>query len=126
MRRISLTWALALVIGLLPCTLAATSRHSGIVGQVLIDAGCPVITPDRDCSDRPYQTSISVYSSTRRLIAKVATDENGRFRMRLKHGKYTLVPYVSDSFFPHATPVEVVVRRKTFTFVTIRYDTGIR
>jgi len=115
-----------LALWVMPAAGALAQRQSGIIGRTFIDAGCPVVTPDIDCSDRPYPTSISVYSEQGRLIRQLTTDEMGRFKILLRPGTYLLVPVSGEFGFPYAAPVEVTVRRRHFTRVIIAYDTGIR
>ena len=61
---------------------AAGQAHSGLIGQVFIGPTCPNIPPGFDCPDRPFQTSISVYSDTGRFITRFTTDAEGQFADR--------------------------------------------
>src|SRR5687768_7648424 len=73
-----------LVVSLAPSNIsAAKSSTSGVVGQVFIGPICPVVTPDRDCSDRPFQTTIAVYSDTGKFITEFMTTIDGRFQVTL-------------------------------------------
>jgi len=106
---------------------AAGQPHSGVVGQVFIGPTCPHIRPGFDCPDRPFQTSISVYSDTGRFIVQFTTDAEGQFEVTLKPGRYLLVPDgAGSSHPPYVAAVEVVVQKKKFTPVIITYDSGLR
>jgi hypothetical protein len=106
---------------------AAGHPHSGVIGQVFIGPTCPNISPGFDCADRPFQTSISVYSDTGRFIIRFTTAAEGQFEVTLKPGNYVLVPAGAGSPHPpFVAAIEVVVHRKEFTPVIISYDSGLR
>jgi hypothetical protein len=117
-----------MVMLLAPSNIAAAGHpHSGVVGQVFIGPTCPVVTPGRDCSDRPFQTTISVYSDTGRFITEFTTTVDGQFRVHLKPGYYFLVPAGAGSpSYPSVEVMEVLVQKKEFTTAIILYDSGIR
>ena len=106
---------------------AAGHPHSGVIGQVFIGPTCPSIRVGFECPDRPFQTSISVYSDSGRFITEFTTDAAGQFELRLKPGRYVLVPDGAESPHPpYVAAVEVVVQQKEFTPVIITYDSGLR
>ena len=104
-------------------TVAPTA--SGIQGQVFIGPTCPVVRLGQDCADRPYQASIAVLNADGTLVTRVQTDEQGRFRIKLAPGDYTLHPE-SPRALPRAQDQPVRVTEGQFTQVEIRYDSGIR
>jgi len=106
---------------------AAGHPHSGVIGQVFIGPTCPNIPPGLNCPDRPFQTSITVYSHAGRFITRFTTDAEGQFEVALKPGRYVLVPDGAGSLRPpYVAAVEVVVEKKEFTPVIIGYDSGLR
>jgi hypothetical protein len=120
--------SLGLLAWLAPSAIRAASHPpSGVIGQVFIGPTCPSIRPGLDCPDRPFQTSISVYSEAGRFITEFTTDVDGQFEVTLKPGHYILVPAGAGSrSYPSVEALEVVVRKKEFTPVIISYDSGIR
>jgi len=124
--KLTLFIGLGLLVGwLTPSAIqAAGPTHSGIIGQVFIGPTCP---SGFGCPDRPFQTSISVYSDTGRFITRFTTDSKGEFEVTLKPGRYVLVPDGAGSIPPpYVAAVEVVVQKKEFTPVIITYDSGLR
>ena len=117
-----------LLMSLAPSSITAAGRpHSGVIGQVFIGPICPVVTPDRDCSDRPFQTTISVYSDSGKFITEFITTVDGQFQVTLKPGYYLLVPAGAGSpSYPSVGVMEVLVQKREFTTVIINYDSGIR
>jgi hypothetical protein len=106
---------------------AAGHPHSGVIGQVFMGPTCPHISPGFDCPDRPFQTSISVYSDTGRFITEFRTDGEGQFEVTLKAGRYVLVPDGAGSPHPpYVAPMKVVVQKRKLTPVIITYDSGLR
>lgn len=106
---------------------AAGHPRSGVIGQVFIGPTCPHISPGFDCPDRPFRTSISVYSDTSRFITRFTTDAQGQFEVTLKPGRYVLVPDgAGGPRPPYVAAVEVDVQKKEFTPVIITYDSGLR
>src|SRR5947207_2172240 len=92
-------------------------RRSGIVGLVEIGPVSPVIRPGIPNS-QPFATTIAVFTEQGRFIAEIASDNNGRFRVHLKPGKYVLVPHGAGSShppYPTEDSIPVVVERKQFT-----------
>ena len=97
----------------------------GIEGIVLIGPQCPVQSPQDPCPDLPYEVSIEVRPRDGGPATPVVSGEDGRFRIGLFPGFYTLHPE-SGNPFPRAPDQEVVVLDDAYTQVTINFDTGIR
>jgi hypothetical protein len=97
----------------------------GIEGIALLGPTCPVQTQDEDCADRPYQAWITVRDAEGDHVTRVRSGEDGRFRVGLVPGRYTLDPEDGDPF-PTATDQEVDVLPGSFTEVVVSFDTGIR
>jgi hypothetical protein len=65
---------------------------SGIRGRVLLGPTCPVQRIGQPCV-RPYQATITIRNqATGKLVARVRSSTNGRFRLPLAPGDYLLVP----------------------------------
>lgn len=116
---------------------------SGVEGQVFIGPVCPVQSSEEDtCQDQPYPARILVLNAEAETIATVETDEQGRFKIALEPGTYTLQPESLDQAgaeteaqglslpsserYPRADPIVVKVDSGEFTQVTILFDSGIR
>jgi hypothetical protein len=105
--------------------LAAVPPDSGIEGQVFIGPMCPVVVAGQDCPDAPYQATLDVLTRSGRRVARVETDETGRFRIALAAGDY-VIRSGSTGGIPFAKPLDVVVRPGEFTRVMVHFDSGIR
>ena len=97
----------------------------GIEGIALLGPQCPVQTEEDPCPDLPYQAWVSVRAPSGRLHTRFRTGEDGRFRVGLPAGRYTLDPD-SGNPFPIAGDLDVEVVSGGYTSVVIQFDTGIR
>ena len=86
---------------------------------------CPVVQVGVPCPDQPYQATVTVLDQNGNRVTQFQTDSQGRFRVLLNPGAYTLVPE-SPNTLPFASPQNVTVASKQFTPITITYDSGIR
>jgi len=111
---------------LIACSSAVTPPpDTGIEGQVLIGPMCPVVQFGAPCPDQPYQATIAVLDKNGRQVTQFQSDAQGRFRVSLAPGTYTLRPESSDGF-TRAGEQPVTVAGGQYTQVTIAYDSGIR
>jgi hypothetical protein len=101
------------------------ASNSGIEGQVLIGPMCPVVQVGTPCPDQPYQAIITVLNSKGDRVMQFQSDAQGRFRVALNPGTYTLHPE-SPNVLPFAAGQVVTVASGQFTQVVINYDSGIR
>ncbi|MBF6600259.1 MAG: carboxypeptidase regulatory-like domain-containing protein [Dehalococcoidia bacterium] len=109
---------------------------SGIEGQVLVGPTCPVERADSPCADRPAQLYVWAIAQPTpaggAIAASVRSDADGRFRLALPPGTYTLdggacpPGTTCAGGFPRVTRLTVVVTGGAFTEVRLRGDTGIR
>lgn len=105
---------------------APNALESGIEGTVTLGPVCP--GPQRpDCPpDRPYRATI-VINGPSGEVARVTSGEDGRYRVLLAPGSYTLLPQTEPGrLLPHARPIDVVVPPGAVVTVDVPYDTGIR
>lgn len=104
---------------------ATRQGASGIEGRVTIEPTCPVQRIDSPCPDRPYEATMAILDASRRQVASVRSGADGRFRMLLPPGDYTLVPQTTNTP-PTAREQTVIVVDRAFTTVQIVFDSGIR
>jgi hypothetical protein len=104
------------------------TRKSGIEGTVTIGPTCPVQRlNDPSCDDRPYQGVIHVSGTNKTQVAKFQADSDGKFKLELEPGNYTLEPQTPmNNILPRASNQDVTVVAGAFTPVNIQYDSGIR
>jgi hypothetical protein len=102
--------------------------RSGIEGRVIIRPISPPISPTvrpERANYRPYQATVSVMDQQGQTVTQFQSDPNGRFRLPLEPGRYTLRPE-SAGPLPRAAEQAVTVSEGQFTEVLIAYDSGIR
>lgn len=124
--------SLAVFLGLAACCSAvARTPDSGLSGRVLAGPTCPVerVPPQPGCAPRPLTAVLRIRRLGSRAAARsVRSQSDGRFRVRLSPGAYTVqaLPLVGSPFLRPPSPLRVQVRPGRFTVITITYDTGIR
>ncbi len=114
-----------LILILATCSTKPQPTDSGIEGRVFIGPMCPVVQVGQECPDQPYQAVLTVNSPEGEKIVQAQTDEEGKFRIPLKPGKYTLHPE-SPNNYPFADEQPFTVEEGEYTQVTVNYDSGIR
>lgn len=99
-------------------------------GTAVAGPVCPVeqVPPDPSCADRPVEgAEIVVSDAEGEAVAEVVTDADGRFRVSLPPGTYTLVPQPVAVAMGTAPPIEIVLEAGVEPDpAVITYDTGIR
>ena len=116
------------LIGLAACDpgdLLGPDATQGIEGVALLGPLCPVHSEQDPCPDRPYQAWVTVRDSGGRFVTRFPTGPDGRFRVGLRPGRYSLDPESGDPF-PVASEQDVDVVERVYTEVVISFDTGIR
>jgi len=104
---------------------AGARVDSGIRGRVVYGPTCPVERPGQTC-ERPYDAKLRIRSrSTMKIVATLRSGKDGRFRVRLRPGRYVVEP-ASGRPHPRAEPVPATVHAHKFTRVTVSFDSGIR
>ena len=100
---------------------------SGIEGTVTIGPMCPVVQEGTECPDQPFEATITVLDEGGDEVTEVTSGEDGRFRVALPPGRYTLVPQSPNAGAPpQAGEQAVEVRDGAYTQVAVQYDSGIR
>jgi hypothetical protein len=100
---------------------SAGGTDSGIRGNALLGPACPV--EPCSVSEPPYTGSFLVQKDGT-VVAKVKTDEKGRFQVRLEPGRYVLAS--ESAGLPLLKPVDVTVQAHEYTDVELAFDSGIR
>jgi hypothetical protein len=111
-----------------PTSSTGTGGDSGISGQVFVGPTCggPIGSANStECADKPYAATITVLDPAGKMVTSFSTDAEGRFRLTLEPGKYTLHPESSGAM-PAAVDVPVQVVSGQFLVLTITYDSGMR
>jgi hypothetical protein len=100
------------------------TKGSGIEGIVTIGPIFPIERPGV-INFRPYQATITVIDENGKVVTQFQSGEDGKFQVRLKPGVYLIRPE-SPNRFPAAEEQKVIVDKKEYTEVNIRYNSGIR
>ncbi len=81
--------------------LLGPDAEQGIEGIALLGPICPVQSQDDPCPDQPHEAWVTVRNAGG-TVTRFRTGEDGRFRIGLRPGRYTLDPQSGDPF-PIAT-----------------------
>jgi len=118
---------LAFVLLAATCDNNPPPTNSGIEGTVTIGPMCPVERPDSPCPDQPYAATIVIEDDQGVEVARAQSGADGRFRVDLPPGRYTLVPQSPNGAqLPYGAEQQVEVRAGEYTHVDVQYDSGIR
>ena len=109
----------------------AAGASSGIRGRVIASPICPVerIPPDPQCAPRGLAAIVRIYRlSDQHTVARLRNRDDGRFRVRLRPGRYGVSARTAAGGPLPRCPgaVKARVRRGHYIGVTIDCDTGIR
>jgi hypothetical protein len=109
----------------------AAGESSGIRGRVVAGRTCPVehVPPDPRCAPRGLAAIVRVYRvRDHHTVTRMHTDRDGRFTLRLRHGRYGVSarPATGASLPRCPQGVKAIVRNGRYTRVKITCDTGIR
>src|SRR4051794_28108520 len=102
-----------------------TPSAATLTGRVTAGLTCPVERPDHPCPPAPVSATVQVKTSRGRVVASTNTDAEGRYRLRLRAGSYTLVA-VTPKRLPRCSPVNVTLKPNQIAHAAISCDTGIR
>jgi len=104
-------------------TASPGDRDSGIQGIVRVGPTCPVEQAESPCPDRPLSTELQVVRGSE-VVATVRSGQDGRFRVALEPGSYTIRS--ANGGIPILRPVPVKVPPHAFASVMLTLDSGIR
>lgn len=110
-----------------PITIQSTiAGNSGIEGQALIGPACPgPARLEQPCPDKPYHGIFSVLDPEKNEVARFQTDLDGKYRLPLLPGTYT-VHAVMTAAYPRVGDQVVTVSAGQFTTLNILFDSGMR
>ncbi len=94
----------------------------------MVDGGCPVEYEASPCPQKPISARIIVVlADTGIPVTVINSDANGRFRVELPPGTYTLhATNLTGAPYPRSDPVQVAVRSGRYATVTVPFDSGIQ
>ena len=100
--------------------------NSGLEGLVTVGPQCPVVREGESCPDLPYAATLELRQAGR-LIVRFQSDVQGKFRVAVRPGSYSLQPKSPvGQFLPAAGPQAVTVLEEQFSSIAVMYDSGIR
>jgi hypothetical protein len=118
---------IALAMLLASCGAAPATPGTGIEGIVEVAPTCPVERINSPCPPHPMAATIVIKNSQAVEVARVTSGGDGRFKVDLPAGSYTLIgQMVGGSMLPRPIPTNAVVSPGRYTTVTVMYDSGIR
>jgi hypothetical protein len=124
--------AVLMALAISPAACAAEINHGsvagGIQGRVTVGPLCPVEVAGSPCPDAPLAVTITVRRPNGDLVLDTDTGADGRFRIQLSPGTYTIEaePLRPDGV-ARMLPVDPVsVRPGAYSTVPISFDSGIR
>ena len=112
--------ALVLVVGA-----QATVRRGSLAGVVKRGPIAPVCVVEQPC-DEPAKDVTLLFSHNDRVVGRVVSDEQGRYRLRLPAGLYAVRRPAAASIDRKLEPNRVRVYAGRLTQVDFSIDTGIR
>lgn len=127
-RALSILFVIVILTSLCSCSALLPPTTSGINGKALVGPVAPV-QKEGDVNEKPFPDAVIFVmdEAGKRKIAEVVSGKDGLFSVNLAPGAYLLVPQTpKDKPLPVGQPQEAAVEKDRFTFVTIRYDSGIR
>jgi len=125
MKRMMLSIAIGLAVA--ACGTPAAQPGTGIQGIVEVGPTCPVERLNSPCPPHPMAATVVVRNGNGTEVTRFHSGADGRFKMDLAPGTYTLVGLtVGSSFLPRPIPTSVTVTQGTYVSVNVEYDSGIR
>jgi hypothetical protein len=124
-------WGLLVIVSCEPAWLYLTAEGSGITGETIVGPTCPVVRAGEVCPPGYIAMwAIVTRSGWPGVAAVVHAGADGRFRVQLPPGLYTL--HVLQSPWHPPLPrliqstITVRVRANAYTPVTVDFDSGLR
>jgi hypothetical protein len=124
MRAIVLTLSLAVLLGGATGASSATVS-SGLRGIVTRGPITPVCVAEQPCTE-PARNITLLFSRQGRLVARAVTNDEGRYRVRLAAGLYSVRRPGAVTIGRRLEPDHARVRAGRFSRVDFSIDTGIR
>ena len=107
----------------------AAHVDSGVRGDVKTSPTCPVerVPPEPGCAPRGYATTILIRrAATGKLVKKAHSSGDGRFKVRLRPGRYVVEPQSGSGGLPRCASQHVKVKAHRFAKLHLECDSGIR
>ncbi len=124
------TLTLAAVVSLsLSCQAmdSPVADSSGIEGQVLRTNVKPGPVRQGEPTEVPFSATFRVLDADGKEVLTFTTDEDGRFKVVLPPGDYTIVPAEDTPILrPSTQQKTVTVPKDAFTELRLVFDTGMR
>jgi hypothetical protein len=118
--------SLSLALVLAGAAGAGTARvSSGLKGIVTRGPITPVCVVEQPCSE-PARNVTLLFSRNARVVGRAVTDGEGRYRVRLPAGLYSVRRAIAATIDRRLEPDQARVRAGRFTRVDFSIDTGIR
>src|SRR5207253_11193409 len=117
--------ALALLVA--ACGTPAAQPGTGIQGTVQAGPTCPVERINSPCPPHPLAATVVVRDGTGAEVTRFHSGSDGRFKVNLRPGTYSLLGLmIGSSFLRRPIPTSVTVSAAAYTSVNVEYDSGIR
>jgi hypothetical protein len=121
--RVFLAGIVAAVLVVIPPSVSAGERSSGLAGRVLRGPVSPVCVTTRPC--QVGASVILAFSRNGAVVAKVKSARSGDYRIALAPGSYTVSPALRAPLW-QLSPRRVRVPAGRYARVNFLIDTGIR
>ena len=119
--------SVALVLMVAACGTPAAQPGTGIQGTVQAGPTCPVERINSPCPPHPLAATVVVRDASGAEVTRFHSGADGRFKLVLAPGTYTLVGLnIGTGFLPRPIPTSVTVTPGTYTTINVEYDSGIR
>ena len=115
----------ALAVALLASSAGAATSSSGLRGLVTRGPIAPVCAAGQPCSE-PAKDVTLVFSRNGRVVRRARTNDQGRYRVALVPGLYTVRLTPRPRIGRGLEPVRARVVRARFRRLDFSIDTGIR
>jgi hypothetical protein len=117
----------ALALSMAACGTPAAQPGTGIQGTVQAGPTCPVERIDSPCPPHPLAATVVVRDASGAEVTRFHSGADGRFKVDLAAGSYTVVGLnIGSSFLPRPIPTSVTVTQGTYASINVQYDSGIR
>ena len=96
-------------------------------GEIVAGPTCPHHINAAECKTQPVESALLiVLDSEGQEVTRISSDKSGQFSVRIKPGRYYLVPMSVPGLMGTPEQLEVAIDKMSSVPITIKYDTGIR
>ena len=119
--------SLILGLAMAACSTQPAQAGTGIQGMVQAGPTCPVERINSPCPPHPLAATVVVRNGSGAEVARFHSGADGRFKVDLAPGTYTVVGLnLGSSMLPRPIPTSVTVTPGSYTTLNVAYDSGIR